>query len=149
MSTPYNPQQNGIVEQKNITIMEVARAMLHDQDLPMHLWEEVGRTVVYVQNHTPHEVLSNKTPEEAFLRETPEVNHLRIFGSPMYIHVLKEKRTKLYPSRKKGIFIGYNYTSNAYQIYFLGFKKIDINRDVTFDEDSAYSRSIKLPIEEI
>ena len=48
LSTPYNPQQNGIVERKNRTIMEAARVMLHDQDLPMHLWTEAARTVVYV-----------------------------------------------------------------------------------------------------
>ena len=52
LSTPYNPQQNGVVEWKNITIMEVARAILHNQDLPMHLWAEAARTVVYVQNRT-------------------------------------------------------------------------------------------------
>ena len=48
LSTPYNPQHNGIAEQKNITIMEATRAMLHDQDLPMHLWAEATRTTVYV-----------------------------------------------------------------------------------------------------
>ena len=48
LSTPYNPQQNGVVEWKNITIMEATRAMLHDQDLPMHLWVEAVRTTVYV-----------------------------------------------------------------------------------------------------
>ena len=46
--------------------MEVARAMLHDQDLPMRLWEESARTTVYVQNRTPHRVLENKKPEEVF-----------------------------------------------------------------------------------
>ena len=46
-STPYNPQQNGILKWKNRTIMEVAREMLHDQDLPMHLWEEASRTMMY------------------------------------------------------------------------------------------------------
>ena len=67
----------------------------------------------------------------------------------MYIHIPKEKRTKLDPSSKKGILIGYSDTSKAYQIYFLGFKKIDISRDVTFDEDSTYSKFRKLPIEEV
>ena len=62
LSTPYNPQQNGIAEWENRTIMEATRAMLHDQDLPMHLWVEVARTTVYVQNRTPHRVLENKTP---------------------------------------------------------------------------------------
>ena len=46
--------------------MEAAIVMLHDQDLPMHLWVEVARIEVYVQNHTPHKVLENKTPEEVF-----------------------------------------------------------------------------------
>ena len=104
-STPYNPQQNGIVERKNITIMEAARAMLHDQDLPMHLWVEAAKTTVYVQNCTPHRVLENKIPEELFSNKKLEVKHLRIFGYPVYIHIPKEKRTKLYPYGKKGIFV--------------------------------------------
>ena len=40
--------------------MEATRAMLHDQELPMHLWVEVARKTVYVQNRTPHRVLKNK-----------------------------------------------------------------------------------------
>ena len=56
--------------------MEVAREMLHDQDLPMHLWEKDARTTVYVQNCTPHRVLENKTLEEVFFGKKPEVNHL-------------------------------------------------------------------------
>ena len=81
--------------------------MLHDQDLPIHLWEEAARTTVYVQNITPHRVLNNETLEEAFLGEKPEVSHLKIFGCPVYIHMPKKKRTKLDPSGKKGIFMGY------------------------------------------
>ena len=118
MSTPYNPQQIGIAERKNRTIMEAARAMLHDQDLPMHLWAEAARTTVNVQNHTPHKVLENKTSEEVFSGKKPEVSHLRIFGFPVYIHIPKEKRTKLDPSGKKGIFVGYSESSKAYKIYF-------------------------------
>ena len=80
LSTPYNPQQNGVVERKNRTIMEVAREMIHDQDLPMHLWAEAARTMVYVQNRTPHRVLENRTPEEVFFGKKPTVSHLRIFA---------------------------------------------------------------------
>ena len=66
----------------------------------------------------------------------------------MYIHILKEKRTKLDPSGKKGIFVGYTESSKAYRIYFPGFKKIDISRNLKFDEDSAYNKSIKRPAED-
>ena len=69
----------------------------------------------------------------------------------MYIHIPKEKRTKLDPSGRKGIFVGYSESLKAYRIYFPGFKKIDISRDVTFDKDSSYikyrKRSTKEPEE--
>ena len=66
----------------------------------------------------------------------------------MYIHILKEKRMKLDPSGKKGIFVGYSKSSKAYKIYFPGFKKIDISRDVTFDEDTTYNKYRKIHVEE-
>ena len=95
--------------------MEAARAMLHDQYLPMHLWAEAARTAVYIQNRTPHKVFENKTLEEVFSGKKPEVGHLRIFGYPVYIHMPKEKRTKLDTSGKKGIFVGYSNSSKAYK----------------------------------
>ena len=57
--------------------------------------------------------------------------NLRIFSYTIYIHIPKEKRTKLDPLGKKGIFVGYSESSKAYRIYFPGFKKIDISKDVT------------------
>jgi hypothetical protein len=48
LTTPYNPQQNGVAKIKNITIMEVVKTMIHDQDIPMHLWEEETRAIMYV-----------------------------------------------------------------------------------------------------
>ena len=66
----------------------------------------------------------------------------------MYIYIPKEKIKKLDPSGKKGIFVGYTESSKAYIIYFPGFKKIDISRDVTFDGDSSYIKSRKRPVEE-
>jgi hypothetical protein len=84
--------------------MEAVKAMIHDQDLSMYLWEEATRIAVYVQNISPHKVLENKTPEELFSGEVLEVSHLRIFGCPVYIHIPKDKMTKLDPSCKKGIY---------------------------------------------
>ena len=105
LCTPYNPKHNGVAKRKNRTIMEAARAMLHDQDLLMHLQEEASRPTVYVQNRTPHRVLENKTPEEVFSNKKPEVIHLKIFSYLVYIHIPKENRTKFDRLGKKGIFV--------------------------------------------
>jgi hypothetical protein len=138
LTTPYNPQQNGVAERKNRYIIEAAKAMIHDQGIPMYLWVEASSTVVYVHNKSPYKILGNKTPEEVFTEKKPEVNHLRIFGCPVFIHVPKEKRTKLEPSGKKGTFVGYRETSKAYRIYIPGQRQINISQDVTFDEDEAF-----------
>jgi hypothetical protein len=80
--------------------------MIHDQELPLFLWEEACNTTIYVQNRSPHRILGDKTSEEAFSGVKPKIGHLGIFGCPVYIHVLVEKRMKLEPSGQKGIFWG-------------------------------------------
>jgi hypothetical protein len=149
LSTPYNPQQNGVAERKNRSVMEAVQAMIHDLDLSMYLWAEVARTVVYVQNRSPHKVLENKTLEEVFSGKVPEVSHLRIFGCPVYIHIPKDKRTKFDPSGKKGIFFGYSETSKAYRVYVPGYKKVEISRDVIFDEDASFCKSKRNHVDEV
>jgi transposase InsO family protein len=80
LTVPYNPQQNGVAERKNRSIMEAIKAMILDQNLPMFLWAEASNTTVYVQNKSPHRILGDKTPKEEFIGVKPEVIHLRIFG---------------------------------------------------------------------
>ena len=98
--------------------MGAAQVMLHDQGLPIHLWAEACNTAVYVQKHCPHRILGMSTPEEAFSAKKPDISHLRIFGSPVYIHVTKDARKKLESTAEVGIFVGYTDTPNNYRVYF-------------------------------
>ena len=104
----------------------------------MTLWEEACMTTIYFQNHSPHLILKNITPEEAFTKVNHEIGHFRIFGCPVYLHVPKEKRSKLEPSGRKGTFVGYNESSKAYQIYIPGQRQIEVSKDVTFEEEVAF-----------
>ena len=114
----------------------------------MHLWVEEARTTVYVQNKISHSDLGNKTLKEMFIGENNEVNDLKIFGCPMYIHVPKEKILKLDSLVKKGIFVGYSDESKAYRIYIPCFHKIEVNKDVTFDEDATFNQYINAHVDE-
>jgi transposase InsO family protein len=87
LTVSYNPQQNGVTQRKNLSIIGSTKAMIHDQDLPIFLWPDACNTIVYVQNMSPHKILGDKTPEEAFTGVKPEIGHLRIFGCLVYIHV--------------------------------------------------------------
>ena len=82
--------------------MKAVETIIHDQDLPKRLWDEAARIVVYVQNRLSHSSLGFKTPKEMYTGKKHEVSHLKIFGCLVYVHILKENRTKLDPSRKKG-----------------------------------------------
>ena len=70
--------------------MEFVKYMIHDQDIPMYLWEEATKTTIYVHNIISHGTLGNNTAEEMFTIENPEVSHLKIFSCPVYIHIPKE-----------------------------------------------------------
>jgi hypothetical protein len=84
-----------------------------------------------------------------FTGEKPEVSHLRIFGCLVYVHVPKDKRSKLDPSGNKGIFFGYSETLKAYRVYIHGHGKMETIKYVTFDEDASFSRSRKHHIDEV
>jgi hypothetical protein len=140
---PHNPQQNGVAERKNRSIEETVKTLLNDQGLSMFLRGEAAMTAIYVQNKSPHRILKDMTPEEAFSGKKPNVENLRILGCPIYSHIPKDKRNKLEPSGKKGIFMGYSDSSKAYRIYIPKQHKIEVSRDVTFNERMAFRKSIK------
>jgi hypothetical protein len=144
----HNPQQNGVAERKNRSIEETVKALLNDQGLSMFLWGEAAMKTIYVQNKSPHRILKDMTPKEYFSGKKPNVENLRIFGCPVYSHIPKGKRNKLEPSGKKWIFMGYSDSSKAYRIYIPKQHKIEVIRDVTFNEKMAFKKSIEENIEE-
>jgi hypothetical protein len=94
-TTPYTPQQNGVAERMNMTLMEKARSMLNDAELGQELWAEAVGTTCYLVNRSPSSTLDDKTPHEIWTGKKPSLEHLRVFGCDAYVHVPKENRSKL------------------------------------------------------
>src|SRR5580765_5080881 len=132
-SVPYTPQQNGKSERSMRTIVEAARTMLYSKNLPKNLWAEAVNTVVYVLNRTGNSGHEGKTPYELWYDKKQNINHLKIFGSEVYVHVPKEKRRKWDKKGRKGIFVGYSEETKGYRICFNG-REVSLSRDVIFKE---------------
>ena len=135
-SIPYIHETNGVAERINRTLADMARCLLLDSKLPVKFWAEAIATAAYVKNLCPHAGVVT-SPYEVWYGKSPSFNHLRIFGSTVYVHVPKEARppgTKLSPRAWKGIFVGYTSTTNVYRIYNPLTNKIVESRDVVFHE---------------
>ncbi len=136
-STPYRPQQNGVAERANRTIVEMARSMLHAQKLDKSFWAEAVANAVYTRNRCPTRALDSITPEEAWSGRMPCIAHMRVFGCVAYAMVPDEKRGKLDSKGTKCLFLGYCEGTKAYRLMCLQTKKIIKSRDVVFMEDST------------
>ncbi|GKV48447.1 hypothetical protein SLEP1_g55260 [Rubroshorea leprosula] len=125
LTVPYSPQQNGVLERKNRTVMEIARCMLHEKRLPKSFWAKAVYTAIYLLNSLPAKAVKGKTPVEAWYGIKPSANHLKVFGSMCYNHVPDIKRTKLDQKANVGIFVGYATQSKSYRVYDVHSKKKD------------------------
>ena len=139
LTTPYTPQQNGVSERMNRTLMEMARSMLYHADLPQELWAEAVSTAAYLRNRCPTSTFLGATPYERWFGSKPNVDHLRIFGCPVYVHTPDQKRRKLDPKAFKGLFVGYPAGTKGYKIFDPDTRKMVCSRDVSFLEDSFTS----------
>ena len=116
--------------------MEMSRCILFEKKLPRFLWGEAVNTLVYLLNRLPIKYVQSRTPLEAWSGVRPTAKHLKVFGSLCYFHVPSAKRGKLDEREKKGILVGYAVESKGYIIYNMNGAKIQISRDVHFDENS-------------
>jgi len=108
LTVAYTPQQNGVSERKNRTVMEMARSMLKEKGMSNTFWVKAVYTAVYILNKCPTKAVKDKTPIEAWSGRKPSAKHLRVFGSICYIHVLDQRRHKLEDKTIRGIFLGYS-----------------------------------------
>ena len=132
-----SPQQNGVAERLNRTLMEAARALLHASGLPFSFWKYAVKTAVYLRNRSPTKALANATPYQAWRGDTPDLSHLRVFGCRAYMHLDKTKRSKLQARSIPVIFVGYASEAKAWLVYDPVSKKEYTSRDVTFHESVA------------
>lgn len=139
LRAPYSPQQNGVAERKNRTIVDMARSMLQSKSMPKEFWAEAVQCAVYVQNRCPHQKLNDKTPQEMWSGRKPTVSHLRIFGSIAYAHVPDQRRTKLEDKSKKYIFVGHDEKTKGYKLYNPESQRVIVSRDVRVDEHNKWN----------
>lgn len=129
----YTPQQNGVAERMNRTIIERARCMILNASMSKSFWSEAVLTAVYLINRSPTEVLKRKVPAELWYGENPDVQKLRVFGCIAYLRLPKELIKGKFDSRsKKCRMVGY--CANGYRLWCQEEKKIVLGRDVIFEE---------------
>lgn len=141
MTAPYSPQQNGVVERRNQTVVSMARSLLKSKNVPGKFWGEAVATAVYLLNRAPTKSLTNITPYEAWKNKKPSVQHLRTFGSVAYAKVTKPHLPKLADRSVKTVMLGYETNAKAYRLYDPVNKQLLVSRDVIFDENAQWDWS--------
>lgn len=129
----HTPQQNGVSERMNSTLLERVRCMLINARLPKIFRGEAISTAAYLINRSPSSAIGLKTLAEMWYGKPSDYKHLRVFGCQAYTHV---KQDKLESRAVRCIFIGYPEGLMGYKLWCLepGQAKCLISRDVVFDE---------------
>lgn len=131
----YTPQQNGVAERLNRSILNKVRSMLSESGLESKFWAEAVSTAVYLLNRTPSSVIDFEIPEERWTSEVPDLSSLRRFGCIAYIH---SDTGKLNPRAKKGVFTGYPEGVKGFRIWVIEDQRCVISRNVVIREDQMY-----------
>lgn len=133
-SAPYSPQQNGVSERMNRTLLDLARAMRFEKKLPETLWGEAVLHAAWIRNRCPTTALDGNTPIRALTGIRPDLSNIREFGETVY--VLEEiPRAKTEPRARKVIFTGFEDSSKAIRYYDENTKNIRISRNYKFSID--------------
>lgn len=142
-SNPYTPEQNGLSERMNRTLIERAKCMLFNAMLQMGYWAEAVGTAAYIVNRSPTRALSFITPEEMWTGTAPDLSHLRVFGCEAMVHIPKEQRRKLDAKSHKLIFVGYSACTKGYRFIDPQSRRVYMSRDVIFLEGTAKRNTVQ------
>lgn len=143
----YTPQQNGVAERKNRTLVEMARCLMIQSGLSPSFWAEAILTANHIRNRCPSQSLDGETPFKIWIGRNPTVNYFQKFGTTAYMLEKSNKRGKFDPKSKMCIFIGYSTKSKAYRLWDPKGRKIVCSRDVKFSNsyqpDGKYADFLK------
>lgn len=135
-TVPHSPEQNGVAERRNRTLVESARSMLCFAGLPKEYWAEAINVSNYVGNRVPTSANKcGRTPFEKWYGRKPNLSHMRTFGCMAYAHIPESERRKLDKKAVKLRFIGYAENSKGYRLFDENQRKVFIRRDVEFNEN--------------
>jgi hypothetical protein len=107
-SAPYTPQQNGVVERKNMTLIDMAMTMLEEYKTQEQFWSETVNTACHAINRLYLHCLLKKTVYELLTGNKPNVSYFLVFGSKCYILVKKGRYSKFAPKAVEGFLLGYD-----------------------------------------
>ncbi|KAJ9556105.1 hypothetical protein OSB04_010719 [Centaurea solstitialis] len=133
-SAPRTPQQNGVAERRNRTLIEAARTMLADSKLPITFWAEAVNTACYVQNRVHVVKSKGKTPYELFKNKKPFIGFFVPFGCPCSILNTKSHLGKFDSKVDDGFFVGYSIQSKAVRVFNTVSRTIEESDNVKFNE---------------
>jgi hypothetical protein len=128
---PYTPQQNGVAERMNGTIISRARCMLSNAKMHRRFWAKATSIACYLINRSPYVPLDKKTPIGVWSGSPADYSKLRVFGCAAYAHV---DNGKLETRAVKCIFLGYGLGVKAYKLWNPETKKVLLSRNVIFNE---------------
>ncbi|GJZ01498.1 putative ribonuclease H-like domain-containing protein [Tanacetum coccineum] len=134
-SIARTPQQNGVVERKNMTLIEAARTMLADSFLPIVFWAEAVNTACYVLNRVLLTKPHNKTPYELIIGRPPSISFMIPFGCPVTILNTIDPLGKFDRKAKEGFLVGYSMNSKAFKVFNSETRKVEENLYVNFLEN--------------
>ncbi|GJS09193.1 putative ribonuclease H-like domain-containing protein [Tanacetum coccineum] len=134
-SNARTPQQNGVAERKNRTLIEAARTMLADSFLPNTFWAEAVSTACYVLNRVLVTKPHNKTPYELLTGKIPIISYIRPFGCHVTILNTINHLGKFDGKSDEGFLVGYSLQSKALRVYNLETKRVEENLHITFLEN--------------